>query len=368
MSGIDSIEIKRFRGLQDIQLNKLSPINLLVGDNNAGKTSILEVIELLSDPLSERNFRLVSRMRERYLFMRGRLSYVDAAIWLFPGEIETERRIELFAKQGNHNHQLTLDCSIETEFRIITEQSNSDDLNIELEDEEEEVKTVMVKARYNDYQETTYKISEINDRSPTSLIRERNENPHPYQSEFVSSIDHRMRPISSGSLSAMIKNDDRPKMLQLLQKFDPDIEHIELLLQGNDGSRNEAIPYVKHKQLGLAPVMVFGDGLRKALTLSNAIIRAKGGILLVDEVETGIHTSMLNPFFQWLAQACLEYDVQLFATTHSLEAVDAMLLANEEALDRFSLYRFSNDASKKVKHFSGESVYKLRQLLGQDVR
>lgn len=64
----------------------------------------------------------------------------------------------------------------------------------------------------------------------------------------------------------------------------------------------------------------------------------------------------------------MEYDVQLFATTQSLEAVDAILLVNEKTLQRFSLYRFSNDSKKKVKYFSGDSVYQIRQLLGQDVR
>ena len=47
MSGIKSIEISQFRGIKQLEVSGFSRINLIVGDNNSGKTTFLEAIQLL---------------------------------------------------------------------------------------------------------------------------------------------------------------------------------------------------------------------------------------------------------------------------------------------------------------------------------
>ena len=47
MAYIKAIEINHFRGIKQLSVNDFSNINLIVGDNNSGKTSFLEAIELL---------------------------------------------------------------------------------------------------------------------------------------------------------------------------------------------------------------------------------------------------------------------------------------------------------------------------------
>lgn len=41
---IASIRIKNYKNLKDLNLKSLSPINLITGKNNAGKTSLLEAL------------------------------------------------------------------------------------------------------------------------------------------------------------------------------------------------------------------------------------------------------------------------------------------------------------------------------------
>lgn len=48
-------------------------------------------------------------------------------------------------------------------------------------------------------------------------------------------------------------------------------------------------------------------------------------MLLIDEIDTAIHAKYFNDIFQFLVTACSRYDVQLFITTHNIEAVDAIL-------------------------------------------
>jgi predicted ATPase len=45
---ISSLHIEGYRGFEDFEMNDLGRINLLVGTNNSGKTSVLEAIYLLS--------------------------------------------------------------------------------------------------------------------------------------------------------------------------------------------------------------------------------------------------------------------------------------------------------------------------------
>jgi AAA15 family ATPase/GTPase len=95
----------------------------------------------------------------------------------------------------------------------------------------------------------------------------------------------------------------------------------------------------------------------------------RGGVLLIDEVETAIHKDALGRVFRWLINACRAFNVQLFVTTHSLEAIDALLSAVEGHEDDISAYRLPAKASNEVlARYSGKSLSKLRLHGGMEVR
>lgn len=56
-----SLHIQSFRGLRDLQLEACGPVNLLVGGNNSGKTSILEALLLLASPEDPRQWASTPR-------------------------------------------------------------------------------------------------------------------------------------------------------------------------------------------------------------------------------------------------------------------------------------------------------------------
>lgn len=47
---IKELNIESFRGVKNLSLNELNHINIITGDNNCGKTSVLEVLETLNSP------------------------------------------------------------------------------------------------------------------------------------------------------------------------------------------------------------------------------------------------------------------------------------------------------------------------------
>lgn len=64
------------------------------------------------------------------------------------------------------------------------------------------------------------------------------------------------------------------------------------------------------------------------------------GVVLVDEVETGLHHTVLSEAWRAISDAARRYDVQVFATTHSFEFVRAAYRAFEGSEDSpFRLHR-----------------------------
>jgi AAA15 family ATPase/GTPase len=81
MSGIKSIEISQFRGIKQLEVSGFSRINLIVGDNNSGKTTFLEAIQLL---FAEANLRSVnSIVRQRTVLKNQNDSFYVSFINLF---------------------------------------------------------------------------------------------------------------------------------------------------------------------------------------------------------------------------------------------------------------------------------------------
>lgn len=81
MCKIESINIKNYRGIQELNITNLKRINILVGNNNAGKTSLLEAIQIFSNPTMY-TLSKVSRQRDNYK-PEIRMSILDSLYYLF---------------------------------------------------------------------------------------------------------------------------------------------------------------------------------------------------------------------------------------------------------------------------------------------
>ncbi len=68
------------------------------------------------------------------------------------------------------------------------------------------------------------------------------------------------------------------------------------------------------------PIGSMGDGIWRMLALSIAIAQSKGGTLLVDEIDTGF-TTVMSKMWNLIYSAAKEFNVQVFATTHSYDCV-----------------------------------------------
>lgn len=360
---LDNIKIEGFRGLKNFSLTGTSRFNIIVGPNNVGKSSILEALSIFCYPDFENIFTLLNIRTEgihnfykNYLFSEI-AEFFTSVSYRFEGE---ENNLKILGTWNNLDREVLL--------KLHFNKLDKDKINLipqdKIHNEGVALGNLSIKCIYQgDILESLLEFEE----SPEMRV--------PEPSDEIS-INHLLcdslahRTINQKSMEIFyntIKNINFDDFIAILQEIDPDIESINLVNRKFIGlfqlmvkfkSKNELIPFTS-----------LGEGLRKVLYITFALGVCRDGVLLIDELESAIHTTALVNFTKWMFTLAKKLNVQVFITTHSLECIDAILSVKEippEELNLFKLKRKDDQIlSKKMK---GESLRKIRYELGQDVR
>lgn len=381
MNHMNEFTIHRFRGIRDLKLGDLGQINLLIGGNNSGKTSVLEAIALYCDPLNWRRWYEVASEREvsggvTQLGRTTRLGVADRLIWLFPqdekliggtpagnptielsssGDFQIEKVIanyeeffEIRRSRLTRSEEITVDDNdLEIkgiEVSITTSIHHSKDVLFEFDE------TLKGKLVFSEIQVQPLKSG---DKTPTLAI------------QMISPYSHRLSSLPPQLWTRVVEANLKTATIELLKSFDKNIQDIDII----SPTERQLTVSVKHKKLGRAPLSAFGDGLRRVFSFATAIPRVRSGLLLVDELEASIHTRVLEETLSWLVQGCVKNDVQLFTTTHSLEALDAIIDACKNNTIDLVAYRLQKDGDHvTAKRFGKDYLKRLREDLGVDLR
>ena len=113
------------------------------------------------------------------------------------------------------------------------------------------------------------------------------------------------------------------------------------------------------------PLQALGGGLVRLFHILIAMREAAGGMILLDEIENGLHYSVLPEVWTRIRDLAAELDVQVFATTHSLECLDAAIAAFEDNPDDLavhSLRRRDDDKRIVAASFRGEALQGAREI------
>jgi predicted ATP-dependent endonuclease of OLD family len=312
-----------------------------------------------------------------------RIRLLDAIKWLFTHNsasiVEPDKPIILISSTGLFSVKKLIASYEEMEQISLSEESNIRNISNEEEIENEDTPRVKkgIKLKIEVFADDGYQLSLFGE--PPACItdfllwederfyRLSGKREPSLRTSVVTPSSHRSEVGQFRLLSEATFQNFKADVIQLLKQIDNNISDIEILLPPESISSRFNI-YIQHKKLGLAPVSTFGDGIRRLLHIALKLASVKGGILLIDELESTIHTEALQSSFQWLVKWCTEMDVQLFATTHSLEAVDALLEVTESDSD-LVLYRLEPKEGKtKVVRHDGHRLRRLREELGQEVR
>ncbi len=376
---INELTIHSLRGLRDLRLPQLGNVNLFVGDNNCGKTTVLEAISLFCRPLDPLNWVTTARGRT---VKSSRESRVDAVRWLFP-QNNAEPDDPYYEGEVRITGEGAFPC-LEASARFAgigaDEQSSSSGWDDE-EDEESDYSANEDDEEPSGAGSSVARGAEITLSAcvppggrgpllPFELWEDRRfiwrDTPKEPKLNVVtiSPFSHRVEQIQVTQLTETTLAEEESSILECVRLVDPGIENLKIL------SRRGIRPtlWLRHERTGYSPLYVLGDGVRRILTIALGLVRSRNGVVLIDEIETAIHKDALMEVFQWLVRAAGRYNVQLFATTHSLEAVDA-LVSTKEHRDEVVAFRLPPPGSDRPPaRFPGQALYEMRYEGGKEVR
>ncbi|WP_311273291.1 MULTISPECIES: AAA family ATPase [unclassified Rhizobium] len=375
---IDRFDIGSFRGLTDIRLENLSRINLLVGSNNAGKTSILEAIAVHFNAFDIVEWYNIARTREGRSItpFADALSTLDSLRWMFPSDNalmwddSNTLPIHLESSRGDATDVVTATCK-QTRGILPYEMIRRDVGNnrVGLDGEPVEDVGLLIGVNATLTQDMLLPVEHSMDFQLWSQLGLRSEMTRARRKvnlQFLAPYGHRSTPQNLRRLTEATHLGTRNDIDDLLRDLDERLQGVEIIT--SEDGRTPKIA-VRTKKGGLFPLAVLGDGVRRALSIALALQSAKNGILLIDEIEAALHVSALDRVYCWLSNAVESYNVQVFATTHSLEAIDAIIKAKSPAeYSDLSGYNIAPSEKENVKRYTGGMLHRLVRQRGLDIR
>lgn len=367
---ISDINIKSFRGIKNLELKNVNQINILTGDNNNGKTSILEVIQSYQNPADIREWRSLLR-RNGQGRMSSDITYYEGFYDLFNIN-DDEKKIEYsISLNSGENHKVSMSAKESVEEILEKDYESLRGFAITGGDgqQDDNVRTVPKMKINISFDEKAVCEQEIYD-GQVVLALKNDEACAEYACDgriiYISPVRH-----AEGSVY-LRRVLDYPElyeqMLQVLREYDEDIISINYDVDENRYGRGSYKILSKANRKAL-PLNVYGDGMKKAVLLMSAVIAAKDGILLLDEFETAIHTSAMTRTFKWILETCVKLNVQVFLTSHSSEAIDKLLKCSPDSLNRISVYTlYKDDEGMSVRQLSGRKAIEAQDEMGLELR
>ena len=260
---LTSIHIRGFKGFRDTKIPELRRVNLILGGQNSGKTSLLEAI-----------YAGPETIKPSYGTMTIR---VDAAAFRKQPEQRTKKWVKNI---------------------------NAATLEIQLEPSE-------------DFRKTCFSVYPITD------------------SELVRLYD------------VAVRKEKEDQLTNLLQLIEPRLKNLRPLTPEGEDEKIKVV----HANLGLGelvPLSQLGQGFNRLAYLYAGLLGQNANIALIDEIENGIHYSALPILWQGIANMARELDIQIFATTHSYECIQAAAKVFEKTPEEFQLIRLDRTDDNNI--------------------
>ena len=340
MDGFKNIEIKNFRGIDHLKMDDFSRVNILLGQNSSGKSSVLEALLLLSGmsnpdlPLSlnkarTRNFRMAYLFEARYQFYNLDLTntpefYADQ----YDG-INRHLQMRLFHTDGEDDGLYSIDEPL-----ILSDK-------VRMPNTIEMLFDITSSSGTKHFQSSLFvNQSDVPSRQEPSKEYVENSNAVLFSSDLLSSN-------LSNDLSELFKRKQKNMLLRLLSRFDNRINAIEIL--NND-------VYIGFSDVEeLLPVSMAGDGLRRYLNIIAGSANPNNTIILIDEIDNGLHYSAYKKLWEAIFNLASTTNKQVFVTTHSKETLsrlNEMLEEHPEYQQEMRLYTLAKTPVK------GHQAYK----------
>lgn len=319
---MNSLIIEKFKLFDHLEIKNLSRVNLIVGKNNVGKSTLLEALKLYASNASINDLLEI-------LENRGEIWKSEA----FPPEKQLVGHVlrNLFFGRnipdigtrgiviGSTDHQIHISTAsrkytqTKIEFGVPT-----------LDDIEDPVDVVTILfLEKNSKRQTIFRLdqglAEARKRYFARVYSSREDEIN-YTCQSVSTQKTSSRVLDNfWNLKRLSLGDE---VINALRFIDPKISGITFI--DDDSSSRERIGLVQIEEAdNLIPLKSMGDGINRLFEISVALINAQNGLLLIDEFENGLHWTVQPRIWDIIFQLAERLNVQVFATTHSRDCVQS---------------------------------------------
>ena len=312
---LKSLEIRGYRGFSSYRMSDLARVNLVVGKNNCGKTSILEAIEVLvtgGDPLVIS--RLDRRRQEVGSQFRPRIP-VSATMDL--SHVFHGHSFDV----GSSFHLRSSDGARSVTVEVLAIEEADEEFHLQNSEQEEDSAPAFA---------FVLKIDSSALKEPITLpmledgavvfnrhraaLRDRFSGL-PTRFLTVDSFD----PAKMGeSWNTALANSLEGEIVDDMKILVPSLNSIHFLT-GSPFGRGILLDFANGARR--MPISTFGDGLRRLLALRLSFVGTANGFLLADEIDTGLHWTVMEEMWRFVVEVARKNNVQVFATTHSYDCI-----------------------------------------------
>ncbi|MCY4174487.1 MAG: ATP-binding protein [Cyanobacteria bacterium MAG CAR3_bin_5] len=346
---LHTLSLNGFRGFESYRLSGLARVNLLVGKNNSGKTSVLEAVELL---VSEGNPRVLCNSLARR------------------GARETRRPRSPMIDVGHVFHGHT--CTPGVSFELSSDDGNStlrvkilslEEVGEEADDWDRGVKRWRQRRQFDPDEEVTpeFGMSIEAGASESRILLPVMEDgtvgitwygyPRSIRNGQSGAPVHFLTldafdPDPMGRLwDTVLEKGIKAEIISDMRLLEPDLDSIDFRTQTN------GILLSLHNSKRPLSINTYGDGTKRLLALRLSFVGAENGVLLVDEIDAGLHWTVMEEVWKLVIEVAKRLNVQVFAATHSIDCIQGLgsLLRNRPDLEgEVSLQRVTRSLSRAV--------------------
>lgn len=303
--------IANFKCFSEFSIRELGQINIIAGLNNVGKTALLEALFLHAGyfnpwlTMNINNFRGIEHFRFDHEVMWG---------WLFHNH-DMDKEINLSA---------TTDTGVKSCLKVglqpVPETPLSEGAKVPENVSGATVAAVSIARQLTyEYQNASGK----QERNAVSLTKDGKlqlASP-PTGKSAANFIPPRKRFFDEDAEQFDVLNRARrqTELVEMAKIFEPRLNGLSISTAWGRASIVADIQGLPE----LMPLPYAGEGMTRFVSILLRILPAKGGIVLIDEIENGFHHTVLPKVWAAIAETARKAQVQVFATTHSAECVSA---------------------------------------------
>ena len=373
---LNNLRIKNFRMLEDLEIPKLGRVNLIVGKNNSGKSTVLEALRIYASKAHPRLLKeILTGHDESFNASFSPENDNPESDWLGLKHLFPNRA---FPEGDNisisiHSNEKPL-IQIEHAFYYIKSEEDEDDTGNKIQ---KRSRVQIDKVDSSDFVEpltSAIKVTlgEVNRSAWLDLDNSRRTVSYTGAWRVLDDIaatNHSYIStefMTSENLAALwdqiaLLPDDKV-VLKALQIIDPEVEGLAFIKSPETDrfSRVSRIGIVKLSSLDFpVPLNSMGDGMSRILQLILSVFPAKDGILLIDEFENGLHFSVQEEVWKIIFKLATDLNIQVFATTQSWDCIEsfakvAINIPEDGVLVKLSKSKLTSDHNKVIATVYGE--------------